>query len=288
MRRVPFTLGANRVSFFTAQAGLGNRLLPMGCVLYLAAELNYRPIFFWTPDKSVGGASFGDLFETAKLPFELVEGPEAKITRSILNNRDFRLNTNPLKRMGFRLFRLPIMFQYRKVIRLYDSEEKEKAARSLGTGRGYMVLSNRLFRYGYDLSWLKPSIELTSQIIKLKKQFAPDTVGVHLRGTDLIKFPPVEKMIKRMRAEVELNPDVKFFFASDGDEKGEAIKTLFEDRLITPLKYSSDLRMTVQGQHNAVVDLFGLAATSRIIGMRGSTFSTAAALIGNKPLLRIT
>ena len=299
MRRLPFTLGSRRLNFFKPAAGLGNCLIPMGNVLHLAAELNYRPVVFWISDSSAGGASFGDLFETANLPFELVEGLEASITRSVLT-KGSRLNLNPLERMGFRLLSLPIRFQYRKGVRLPVGTNAEIAkfmARptlNLGTGRGYLVLTNKYFRHGCDLSWLKPSSQLASQIIELKKRFAPNTVGVHLRGTDLRrgteridkKYPPVEKIIARMHAEVELNPDVKFFFASDGEKREEEIVTLFEERLIRPPKRAP--RKTVEGQQDAVVDLFGLAATSRIIGTKRSSFATLAALMGNKPLLRLT
>ena len=293
MKRVPFTSGANRASFFTPNAGLGNRLLPMGNVLHLAKELNYRPVVFWVQDGVVGGAGFGDLFETANLPFELVEGREANIMRHILKNGS-GLNLNPLERMGFRLFRTLILnlSQYRKSVKLWvitDAELAEfmdRPALSLDTGRGYVFLTNRRFRYGCDLSWLAPAPQLIPRIVELKKRFAPDTVGVHLRGTDMPGTVPVEKIITRMRAEVELNPDVKFFLASDGDRNEEAIVTLFEDRLIKrPLKRAP--RETVGEQQDAVVDLFGLAATSRIIGRRRSTFLTLAALIGNKPLLRV-
>ena len=296
MKRVPFTSGANRVSFFTPNAGLGNRLLPMGNVLHLAKELNYRPVIFWVQDGIVGRVGFGDLFETANLPFELVEGREANIMRHILKNGS-RLNLNPLERMGFRLFRTLILnlSQYRKSIRLWliaDTELAEfmdRPALNLDRSRGYVVIINRRFRYGSDLSWLAPAPQLTPRIVELKKRFAPNTVGVHIRGTDLLGAVPgtvpVERTIARMRAEVELNPDVKFFLASDGDRNEEAIVTLFEDRLIrSPLKRAP--RETVEGQQDAVVDLFGLAATSRIIGRRFSSFATLAALIGNKPLLR--
>ena len=75
------------------------------------------------------------------------------------------------------------------------------------------------------------------------------------------------------------------FIASDGDKETDAIMTLFKDRLIKFKKSST--RKTKQGQQDAVVDLFGLAATSRIIGFRYSPFAILVALIGNKPLLKI-
>ena len=295
MRRLPFILGNRRINFLNGGmvgSGLGARLIPMGCTLRLAAELNPRPrpVIVWVPDGAVSGASFGDLFETANLPFELMEGFEGRIMKYLLGGAP--PGRSPLIRMGFKLYRrlvLGPLGPYRKrtyrAIRKEGYRIREKAALSLDPRRGYVVSTFGYFRYGCDLDWLKPGTQLVSRIIELKKRFAPDTVGVHLRGTELIKNPPIDKMIARMRAEVELNPEVKFFFASDGDKKGEAIETLFEDRLIKSPKGAP--RMTVEGQQDAVVDLFGLAATSRIIGIRQSSFATVAALIGNKPLLRI-
>ena len=299
MRRLPFTLGDRSINFFNPNAGLGNCLIPLGNVLHLAAELNYRPVVFWIPDRSVGGASFGDLFETANLPFELVEGFEAEMTQLALTGSSFP-SRNPFKKIVFWLSRSLVPSQDRKgdILQIRTREAalkfREKAALSLDTGRGYAVFSDAYFRYGCDLSWLKPAPQLNPRIVELKKRFAPDTVGVHLRGTDHLrgteridkKYPPIEKMITRMRAEVELNPDVKFFFASDGDEREEEIVTLFEDRLIRFPERAP--RKTVQGQQDAVEDLFGLAATSRIIGTKRSSFGTLAALVGNKPLLRLT
>ena len=296
MRRLPFTLRDRSINLFNPNAGLGNRLIPMGCILHLATELNYRPVIFWVQEGVVGGAGFGDLFETANLPFELVEGREASMMRHVLDN-GFYLNLNPLERMGFRLFRPLVLSlsQYRKSVRLRPGKGAglakfmNRSALDLDSGRRYVILTDKYCRYGCDLSWLRPASQLTSRIVELKKRFAPDMVGVHMRLTDLsdciVPGVSVEKMIARMRAEMELNPDVKFFFASDGDKKEEALVTLFGDRLIRLPERAP--RRTLAGQEDAVVDLFGLAATSRIIGMRHSSFSTLAALIGNKPLLRI-
>ena len=89
-----------------------------------------------------------------------------------------------------------------------------------------------------------------------------------------------------MHAEVELNPDVKFFVASDGDEATKRILDLFEERVITTAN-SNPQHTFLDGQKEAVLDLFGLAATSRIIGFKYSSFATTASLLGNKPLIRI-
>ena len=291
MRRLPFTLGDRRIGFFNSNAGLSNNLIPLGCVLYLAAELNYRPVLFWRPHRALGEVNFGDLFETANLPFELVRGFELEMLNYALAGYQSP-SMNPLKRMVFRLFRPRVISLYGRwdILQIATREAnikfREKAALSLDTGRGYAVFTSKYCRYGCDLSWLRPAPQLTPRIVELKKRFTPHMVGVHLRGTDMPGTVPVEKIIARMRVEIELNPDVKFFLASDGDKKEEALVALFENRIIKSPPNAP--RMTLEGQQGAVVDLFGLAATSRIIGRRSSSFATLASLIGNKPLLRVT
>ena len=288
MVRIPFIAGGRSVSFVTPHVGLGNRLIPIGCILTLAAELNYSPRMFWAPDNVVGRATFGDLFESTNLPFELVEGREARTMRAILFRNLARISSPP-KRMGLRLIGSLVSSQYDKRLELLSGKSKveliDQGVTDLLSFRKIIIFSNGLIRYGCDLSWLKPAPQLTFKIVELKNRFAPNTIGVHIRGTDSPYRPRIERMAARMRAEIELDPDVKFFFASDGDETGEALLARFKDRFIKPKKGAT--RSTLQGQQDAVVDLFGLAGTSRIIGAQYSSFPLLASLIGNTPFCKI-
>ena len=283
--RVPFTVRKRSISFTTDRLGLGNRLIPMGCVLSLAAELNYDPIMFWTADEIIGGANFGDLFESSDLPFKLIEGREARIMRAILFMNSSRLP--PPKRISKRLRRL-VLLQYGKRIALSNgktqAEFKDLAATNLLPFHKIAFSTFGFFRYRCDVSWLKPAPQIARRVTELKQQFAPNTVGVHIRGTDCPYYPPVEKMITRMLAEVELDPNVKFFLASDGDEAEKRIFEVFGEKLI---KTNQGPRTTFNGQQDALVDLFGLASTSRIIGGGYSSFPLLAALVGNTPFLRM-
>ena len=288
MVRLPFIVGGRSVSFATARGvGLGNRLIPIGCILSIAAELNYSPRIFWVPDKVVGGATFGDLFESTNLPFELVEGREARTMGAILFGNLARVSSPP-KRMGLRLIRSLVSLQYDKKLQLSRGKPRDEFRDQVVTDflsfRKIIIFANGLIRYGCDLSWLKPAPQLTFKIVELKNQFAPNTIGVHIRGTDSLN-PPIEKIAAQMRVEIELDPKVKFFLASDGDKAGEVIVNLFKDRFIKPKKNAA--RETLQGQQDAVVDLFGLAGTSRIIGAKYSSFPLLASLIGNTPFCDI-
>ena len=283
MYRIPFTVRKRSISFVTDRLGIGNRLIPMGCVLSLAAELNYSPMMIWTSDEIIGGANFEDLFEPTDLPFELVEGREARIMRAILFMHSSRLP--PPKRISKRLRRL-VLLQYGKRIELPNGKIQAKFKDLLATNLlSFSKIAFSTFgfiRYGCDLSWLKPAPLIACRVTELKQEFAPNTVGVHIRGTDCPYYPPVEKMITRMHTEVELDPNVKFFIASDGDQAEKRIFDVFGERLI---KTNQSPRTTLNGQQDAVVDLFGLASTSRIIGGGYSSFPLLASLVGNTPFL---
>ena len=265
----------------------------MGNVLSLASELNCRPVMFWTVSPVLGGASFGDLFDTTDLPFELVEGCKASILNTIIFRfRHFYFERREIHKRAMHKMRSPLIrLPYDKWVRLERDENsqyqafRDRPGTDLLKYSRILITGSRILSYAYDLSWLKPAAHIAPYIVELKKQFAPNTVGVHIRGTDHITHPPIEGVIEKMHTEVELDPQVKFFFASDGDERGRKVVDTFGDRLIVHKHTRHTERETIQGQLDAVVDLFGLAATSRIIGMRYTTFATLAALIGNKPLL---
>ena len=290
MSRLPLTFDSPSISCSTKPVGFANRLLSMSCVLSMAKELNYKPVMVWRSDGIVGGVRFGDLFDTTDLPFKLVEGYQAQITRFAIRIQEKDSNA-PQRILGSLILKL---LPYDKIIRIQGSKAhnrfRETKNLDLSTYRRIMIYAHNLFRYEYDVSWLKPAPPIASHIAELKKQFTPNTVGIHFRGTESRTrdgtIPPLDKIIARMHAEVELDPDVKFFLASDGDELGKVIIDTFGDRLI--INTGDSARASTGGQWNAVADLFGLASTSRVIGPRYSSFSMLATMIGNKPSLRIT
>ena len=286
MYRIPFIARKRSISFVTWPWGMANRILPMGCIISLATGLNYRSVMFWTPDDVIARARFGDLFDTTDLPFKLVEGYKARAIQFTHLRKGSPLNLRK-KILGSLILKL---LAYDKKILITGREEHRQFCElqnlNLNRYRKIILYAHIPFRYEYDVSWLKPAPAIAPRIIELKKQFSPNTLGVHFRGTDATKEPPTEKIIARMRAEIELDPDVRFFFASDNDKSGKAIIDTFGDRLI--MNTDNAPRGTVEGQRDAVVDLFALADTSRIIGPRYSTFSALSAMIGNRPSLRIT
>lgn len=110
------------------------------------------------------------------------------------------------------------------------------------------------------------------------------TIGVHIRRTDhvdSIAASPTWAFESLMTAARERGDARSFFLATDDAAEEAHLSTRYAIR--TYPKRSRD-RREVEAIQDAVVDLFCLARTARIIGSCGSTFSYVAALLGDKPL----
>ena len=288
MIRTPLIVRDQSLNFVASKWGMGNRIVPAGCALSLAKELNYHLVMFWPKSSETGNARFDDLFDTEDLPFEIVDGRKARVIRAagevlsggrIAPRRIFDVSLKiPLKFIGF---------QYDICLYSHRWLRRDLVVTDLRPYRKILLSTPRFFGSSCDVSWLKPAPHIVPRIAELKKRFTPNTIGVHVRGTDVGHRPVVEKVVSRMRAEVELDPKVKFFFASDGDESEKVILDTFGDKLIRTKPSLVSERRTVRGQQDAVVDLFGMASTSRLIGTWPSTFLVLASMIGNKPLIRV-
>ncbi|MDA4844059.1 hypothetical protein [Hoeflea poritis] len=89
-----------------------------------------------------------------------------------------------------------------------------------------------------------------------------------------------------MDALVRSDPTVNFFMSSDDPAEEEAVRARFGDRILpSPRRIIG--RLTDEALEAAIVDLFCLAATRKIIGSFMSSFSGSAARIGNIPFEEI-
>ena len=86
-----------------------------------------------------------------------------------------------------------------------------------------------------------------------------------------------------MNRERRADPDVAFFLATDCAETEERFRGSYGAALVTnPAKrfVPSVLGQPKDNQYDAVIDLFTLARTQRILGTYFSTFSMVAAVLG--------
>ena len=132
---------------------------------------------------------------------------------------------------------------------------------------------------------IKPVAELQGRIDHICQHFTKDTVGVHIRRTDnakSIEGSPIESFLQAMAQEVKAHPQATFFLATDDTAVKEMLCKRFPKRIFTQSEPAS--RNTLDGMRNAVVDLWCLSRTSRMIGSYWSSFTDAAAELGQIPL----
>lgn len=130
-----------------------------------------------------------------------------------------------------------------------------------------------------------PVSEVTNVVDGFRSRFSSHTIGLHIRRTDSqesIDNSPTELFVKKVEEEVERHADTKVFLATDDEGVKQELTERFGQRVITPAGKAT--RNSVEGIRGGLADMYTLAATNRIYGSAGSSFSPMAASIGGRPL----
>ena len=134
----------------------------------------------------------------------------------------------------------------------------------------------------------KLNSELRKRVDKVTKRFDTRTVGIHIRHSYLYLKKPqtnisgIHSFISLMKKEIENDPSVKFYVATDSSEVHQELERLFKERIIRQHTTTEvgNWYNSSEATKDGVVDLFALAATSKVYGTYGSSFSRIAARIG--------
>ena len=156
----------------------------------------------------------------------------------------------------------------------------------------YVASSNRFNEYCMkeNLAQIfRPVKTLQDRIDRETASFGSNRViGVHIRRTDnqkAIKASPIEKFIEYMNQEIHANPDVKFYVASDDSRVKDMLQSRYPDKVLM-----TDMclrRNCVRGMQDAVVELYVLGLTHKIVGTRTSTYTLVASQLFNTRLVEI-
>jgi len=134
-----------------------------------------------------------------------------------------------------------------------------------------------------------PTQPLRAEIDRLSSSFTESTIGVHIRRGDhdpSRRHSPTSAFVERISAEIACRPTARFFLATDAPDVEEELTRLFGNRIVTFRKPFD--RTTEPGVQAAVVELFALARTNRLLGSFYSSFSETAAELGGIPLEIVT
>lgn len=131
----------------------------------------------------------------------------------------------------------------------------------------------------HDYSAFVPAKEVMERIDAKKQELGEHAVGVHIRRTDnkpAIGKSSTDCFIESMQKEVDANPDTMFYLATDDMSEEARLREVFPDKIIS--NENRDLsRDSIAGIQDAMLDLYCLAATKKIIGSFFSSFTDIAA-----------
>jgi hypothetical protein len=132
-----------------------------------------------------------------------------------------------------------------------------------------------------NINIFKPENNL-NKIIRLVTQNFNNTIGIHIRRSDhkeSTKRSKTSYFTDKMDEYISQNNNVNFFLATDDIETKDSLIKKYRSRIIT-----NDIKTFDRDQQDAIqfalVDLYCLSKTKKIIGSYHSTFSQMAAVIG--------
>ena len=257
--------------------GLGNRIFAIASAIAYCAAQQCRLRIVWFRDWGMG-AQFRELFE--------LEGKVRDVEVVDARWRDY-IYDRPRRR------NLWIPYPYQRFAfdkRLYEQKIYREGSGiilpSLQNARNaYLVFWAELPTVSYDLDCLRLTAPLAKQVFDRTNAFPTNTIGIHIRRTDNIRSiqnSPLSLFIEKMRGELKVHPDTKFYVASDSLHEKQELVHHFPDKIITVWKETD--RSSRQGIEDALVELYSLAATRKIFGSVGSSYSILAGRIGGIPV----
>lgn len=134
-----------------------------------------------------------------------------------------------------------------------------------------------------------PTHFLQERIKTITDRFGQQCIGVHIRRTDNIPAKDsstTRHFIDSMENEIQNNNQVLFFLATDDKEEEATIRSHFPNRILSNVNRVLD-RNSPDGIKDAMIDLFCLSHTEKILGSYYSSFTDIAADIRHIPKIVI-
>ncbi len=251
--------------------GLCNRMRTIASFYTLAQETGDDLTVIWLRDAGMNcpGARLFSLPEGVKL----VEGPFV----SKLQMRLRSISRILTRRAEGKRFDLTVE-NWEAKRRLTPESVRAMRGKSLYASSCYSLESEY---EKYDYAIFRPAPDIRALAEGVTKAFPSNCVGIHIRRTDntqSIASSRTGDFVDRMRREVEADPSVAFFLATDSPEEERALREMFPGKILTYEKRSLQ-RDSVEGIVDAYVDYLCLAATRKIYGSFYSSFSRCAAAL---------
>ena len=264
---------------FIPVGGLANRIRSIHSAISLCENDGLQ--IYWFKNQGLN-CRFEHLFRPIPLPHVTLK--EANFRDKIFYDRPRRKN-------------LYIPKLYQKLCFdacLYEDETKERALDYQAWKKKhhsvYLASYNPFYPPTKDLKDLFIPIEpIQNRIENVCSAYTAQTIGIHIRRGDhdiAIRKSPIELFIAEMEKEIEKEPLTNFYLATDSETEKAVLTRRFGSRIITSQNAAS--RNTADGIRDAVVDLYALSRTHKILGSFYSSFSEIAAQLGACKLKTLT
>jgi hypothetical protein len=258
--------------------GLANRIYVISSAISFCKHNHMKLRVVWFKDWGMG-ADFHKIF-TLSSEIENVEIIDARW----YDNRYARPRKGNLW--------LPYLWQqfvfdktlYIKEIDRLEEEEIRKILQSYSSV--YLIYWTFFYSCPEMFQSLQPAADVQTRIKAMTASFSNQrTIGIHIRRTDLatsVENSPISLFINKMQEELAIDPQTKFYVASDSEEEKAILKRMFkESTIMLPQKARRD---TKEGIKNAMVELYTLSSTIKVYGSSGSSYSLLAGQISDTPV----
>lgn len=251
--------------------GLCNRMRSIVTAIAIAKKYNCPLTIQWNNSEGLR-ANFNELFKPINvLDVELIEN--RKWIYSINGTKDFLV-----RKLFLKLMFEQTVFNYS----IYRDGEIYDILKNI-YHKKLLLVSCYPMCSAYNLQGIFiPQDDIQKRISDITSHFSKQTIGVHIRRTDNIESinsSPTEVFIDKMNKEIEKDETTKFYIASDDKSVKQELLVKYPDRIITIIDDTD--RNSLDGMKFAVVDLFCLSKTNKIIGSVASSYSQVASEIGN-------
>ena len=270
--------------------GLANRMLGLASAMAAARLLRLRLAVYWVPGEGFSEEGFAELFANDldlcdDSRYEAALGGGAPI-----GSQWFGVADEP---PGPHFDAVRALREIRRRGLVFDEAweplEALLARRGVAEAPGLARHTRRCLRE------LRPAPAIECRVAAFAgSRFAGRPVlGVHIRRGDalvcrrsaLFRSSRDEDFAAAIEARLSQDPSLLVFLATDCEATQEAFAGRFGERLCFADKdfVPSEWRAPKDGQASALVDLLLLARTRSVLGTRGSTFGSLAALLGRVP-----
>lgn len=283
--------------------GLGNRMRAVDSAKALAAESGKNLVVLWKSNFELN-CRYDELFEPSK-SFRVEEIAESDDYYPRAVRRLKRARWNPFVPTSHIIKEFDFALGDEEISKLYNpkklSQQTNPETLQEGlykrfnqemkpqiTAAGTSVYMTSCFRVapspaGYpDFT---PTPELMGKINAFTSDFE-NTIGIHIRRTDhgpATRHSGTELFKQKISQLLHANPEQNFLVCTDSQETEQELAAEFGNKiLIYPKAYVG--RDTKQGIQEALIEMWCLSRTQKIMGSFSSTFSEVAASIGHIPL----